>query len=220
MPVIGKLGAKKLKSASIITKIIVTSLFVLLGFAILVITHELGHALGAKIVGNNVNFIHIWPGYELFPNIGQQVTYEWTKSALAIIQTSVEIDAKSQLFGTGVFLSERVATSIIQFMGSGITWLISIIFLVLMHFFRPKGVLLSISIIGALFYIDILSYSIFPYFFDLPHLIFIGGKYAEPVLALSSLGINGNVAATIIIFWCSIQTLILAKVLIGNRSSE
>lgn len=195
-------------------------MFIPIGFGLSVISHELGHALGAKIIGSNVYFIHIWPGYELIPKLGKPVTYDWPIDSIATIQIRSEIGSQPKLFGSSVTLSDNLAQAIVSFLGSGTTWVISLICLAVLKFFKPQGIWFALFLTGAFFYYDILTYSIFPHFLDLPHLIYIGGNFAEPLLALSYLGMSQNLSAAVIVTLCIVQTNVLLKVLKQNNDNK
>ena len=74
------------------------------------------------------------------------------------------------------------------------------------------GIVRTFSVFGAFLFYDILSYTIFPVFFGLQHLIFIGGSYAEPILFLAELGIPSYVSITMICVLCVLQMVALGYI--------
>lgn len=102
---------------------------------------------------------------------------------------------------------------------SSYTKLVTASFLAVLHFFKPNGVWFVISLTGATFYYDIFTSVIFPYFFNLPRLIFIGANYSEPIFALSHLSISPHFTSASIISVCVLQTILLVKVIQARRSN-
>ena len=86
------------------------------------------------------------------------------------------------------------------------------------HKFKPKGIWLIITICGALLYYDILFYTVFPVFFNLPHFILWGGIVAEPIIGLSRLGIGQNISVIIILLLSYLQSLFLYKLLYKHKN--
>jgi hypothetical protein len=56
-----------------------------------------------------------------------------------------------------------------------------------------------------------LFYTIFPTFLNIPHLLFAGGNVAEPVIALSHMGITPKLSIAAIILLSVLQVLFLCK---------
>ena len=51
-----------------------------------VLIHEAGHAFSGAVLGLGTPIINIWPGIELFPNIGATVsTTAWPESSVAYV---------------------------------------------------------------------------------------------------------------------------------------
>ena len=204
---------------SIIKKLLLIALLLPIGFVLSVLTHEFGHGLGAKIVGSHVEFIHVWPGYQIFPEFGEPATYEWPKGAVAEMGVSKYLEEESRFFGSGFTISEEWTATIIPILGSGINWVISIFFLAVLHFLKPNGVWLIISLTGATFYYDIFTSVIFPHFFNLPRLVFIGANYSEPILAFSHVNVSPHFTSTFIVSICVLQSILLVKIMKARRSN-
>lgn len=209
----------KLSLTSIIKKTFLIAFLLPVAFTFSVLIHEFGHGLGAKVVGSNVEFIHVWPGYQIIPEFGELVKYEWPKGAVAEIRVSPYIDGESRFFGSGFTISKKWNETIIPILGSGTTWVTSIFFLAVLHFLKPKGVWFVISLTGATFYYDIFTSVIFPYFFNLRRLVFIGANYSEPVFALSHLSVSPHFTSASIISICVLQTILLVKIVKARRSN-
>jgi len=197
-------------------------------FMFSVLIHEYGHVLGAKMVGVDNLRVYVWPGYELTPQFGRPFDGSWPKGNIAfgllyksstILQLKYAEDSSTALLSipsleiqylknTYIPLT-RTQDGVIALMGSTLNLLISFIAALIIYKFRPNGVLLVISVCGALLYYDILFYTVFPTFLNLPHLIFWGGNAAEPIIGLSNLGIDSNISITMVISLSIIQSLFL-----------
>lgn len=185
-------------------------LFIVIGFPVSVLIHESGHVLGAKLTGHNIEYVQIWPGYYLFPGFGKKVESTWSKGGIAMMQPSAANIIDPDISEDEMLALLKPKWAIIALMGTVTTWLISLIFLLILYFYRPKGVFLYITICSSLFYYDILSYVVFPHFFGMSsHLIFYGGDSSEPIEALLTLGFPPNISAIVITVICIIQTVLL-----------
>ncbi|TQV89680.1 site-2 protease family protein [Aliikangiella coralliicola] len=190
-----------------------------------VVIHEYGHVLGAKLVSNQTLTVYIWPGYELHPNIGSPYKKNWPKGVVAFggIQAPPAISSKaSEIPGWKKYIDLKQEeykpitefdSSIIALSGSGLNSLLSVISLLFIYIFKPKGIGLAVSVAGALLHYDLLLYSVLPIFFDLPHLIFWGGTSPEPIIALSKLGLPQYFSVSSVIFISAIQLGCLYKLL-------
>ncbi|WP_206486549.1 site-2 protease family protein [Thalassotalea sp. G2M2-11] len=200
-------------------------------FIFSVLIHEYGHVLGAKFVGvNNLN-IYVWPGYELSPNFGRPYDGEWPNNAIGFGIFSPEINQNISLntdFLSGLSsipslniqpLKPRYQSitktqhGVIALMGSGLNLIVSIMSILFLYQFRPKGIWYFLAASGSFLFYDILFYTVFPLFLNLPHLIFWGGSKAEPIMGLSSLGVDQNISVTVIVALSILQFFFLSKLL-------
>jgi hypothetical protein len=203
-------------------------------FIFSVLIHEYGHVLGAKIVGaDNLN-VYVWPGYELTPKFGEAYNGKWPKGAIGFgvflpknnPNISFNIDIFSELSSTPSLNIQslkpkytpitRTQHGVIALMGSALNLIISFISALLIYKFKPKGIWFVITACGSFLFYDILFYTVFPIFLSLPHLIFWGGNVAEPIIALSNLGIDQNISITLIILLSILQSLFLYKLFFSN----
>ncbi|NVK56531.1 MAG: hypothetical protein HWE26_13035 [Alteromonadaceae bacterium] len=197
-----------MRGISVIRKGVFIALLVTSNFCVSVLTHEFGHALGSKMAGHRVAFIHVWPGYQIVPEFGKPVEYEWPNGVIAVTHAKKVMWHQRSILDISDWLSDKWNTSLPLLLSSGTNWFISIVFIAILLALKPKGFWLSLTV--ALFYYDVFSYVVFPYFFNLPHLIFWGGHYVEPAVALTGLGLHSDVAAMAIVSVCIIQTVIVA----------
>ena len=195
-----------------------TALILMSVFLLSVLIHESGHALIAKSVGYNIDKIYIFPGYQLYPKFGDEFIGEWPHGQIAFTQIRSDIIFKSiPTKGQIELLENSWQPALIQLMGSGLTWLVSVMCLITLRFLKPWSILFYLMLVGSVFYYDIVFYVIFPYYFEVPHMVFWGGYPSEPVAALSKLGLDMGLSAGLILLICSIQTIYLARVIYDCR---
>lgn len=217
-------------------KILITLIALPLPLIFSVITHEYGHLLTAKMLGIDSFHVYIWPGIELSPNFGRSFPTDWPEGAIAF--TNNYPVSKNALFNAGIYdqlsvpssfsvssslgikspIAKHVVTNenqyaIVALMGSVTNLVISFLCISIIYILRPKGMFLIVTVCGALLNYDLLFYSVFPVVFDLPHLIFWGGKTAEPINALTTLGINQYLSLVTIITLSFIQWRFLSRIL-------
>lgn len=201
----------------------------LIYFILSVFIHELGHGIVGKILGMGNLVIAVWPGVEIFPEMGTlNHIKHWPGSAVAVVSfipevksLSVDIHREFNSYilepilnikhSSVVYDQRRVA--VVLLMGSGTTYLISLLCTFFLWLCSPVGILKKVCVFGAFMFYDLLCYSIFPVFFDLRHLIFIGGKLPEPVIALEQLGMPLEISVTLIVIMCCTQAYFLKRLL-------
>jgi hypothetical protein len=203
-------------------------------FILSVLIHEYGHALGAKVVGVDNLKIYISPGYELTPEFGEPYGKPWPDGAIAfgyfVPRANLNITIKKDLFADLAavpvlniqsFQTKYIPITdnqygVIALMGSALNLLISFVSALFIYKFKPKGLWFFIAASGTFLFYDILFYTIFPTFLNLPHLVFWGGKVAEPIVALSKLGVDSNISVTIILLLSVLQSLFLYQLYFGH----
>lgn len=190
-----------------------------------VLIHEAGHAFTGKVLGLGTPIINIWPGIELFPNIGASVsTVPWPENSIAyvrfIAETSrllVEFPEYTRPFNLTPKLKviatntnqDHVFLPIVGLMGSGTTYLTSLFCTLYLYFLKPKGVYRTFIAFGAFLFYDILFYTVFPVFFGMSHLIFIGGNHPEPIIYLVNMGVSFGIAVGLVLGICGAQIMAL-----------
>jgi hypothetical protein len=193
------------------------STLVVVALLLSVITHEVGHAIAAEIDGSFDVRLYMWPGIQVYPDFGGERFETWPGTTLALTHITPVlnlISAPSTELGRDISSSESELQEehlpIIQLMGCGINLLISLICLTLLLTLKPQaqGWTFKILFLGSLFYYDLLTYTVFPYFFNAPHLLFVGGNDSEPLIALQSLGVAEPLAAGMIIVISSLLTVL------------
>lgn len=209
-------------------KIIKFVIILLLFILFTIISHETGHVLAAKMFGFNLTF-YIWPGYEIYPNLGSIYQYDWPDKAIAFsvyappLTPSLDFDMST--VWSDFPIKEKIEPvssfddSIVDLMGSGFNLLLSFLSLFSIYRFKPKGIWLFIYSMGALLHYDLLLYSVLP-LFDLRHFFFWGGKEAEPILALSKMGLSYSLSISLVIALSAIQFVYLYKLLIDRSKTD
>jgi hypothetical protein len=198
-----------------------TALILMVVFFLSVLIHEMGHALITKSVGYNIDKIYIFPGYQLYPKFGDEFIGEWPHGQIAFTQIRLgtifeSIPIKEQI----ELLENGWRPALIQLMGSGLTWFVSVMCLITLRFLKPWSILFYLMLVGSVFYYDIVFYVIFPYYFEVPHMVFWGGDTSEPVVALNKLGLDMGISAVLILLICSIQTIYLVRFIHDCRPSN
>lgn len=158
----------------------------------MVLIHESGHALTAKLLAGTECEIYLWPGVEIYPEFGKGQLAPWKSTSLAVtkVTPSASPHALQKVLDYDNF---------ILFMGSGLTQLVSLLSLLVITLSRPRRILLWLLVPGALLHIDMLSYTVFP-LLHLRHLIFWGGSNSETLVALARFGIPQ---------YCSVPAILL-----------
>ena len=192
-------------------------------FVASLIIHEAGHAVAGKLFGLGNPIINVWPGIELLPSIGKTVSSDlWPANAVAYVTfipetptfavefpastQSLRLDAKLKLIDTHTY-HDNIFLPIVGLMGSGTTYIMSLFCTLYMYLLKPKGVLRAVIATGTFLFYDILCYTVFPVFFGMSHLIFIGGAQPEPIISLVNMGMSFNTAVTLILGVCGAQIL-------------
>jgi hypothetical protein len=125
--------------------------------------------------------VYVLPGIRVFPlsEFGESFQGDWNDR----IGTTRYAKGPEGEFERGL----------VSFMGSGSVALISTIALIALWAFNPKGWMQKLLLIQAIFFGDILFYTILPEWFGLQHLFFIGGAYPEPLNGAISMGVPKNI---------------------------
>lgn len=202
-------------------KISIALIVIILVFFSSVILHEFGHAVTAEILGYDVHTVYMFPGYQLYPDFGATFLGEWPTGRVAYTEVSsgIVFEATPSNVQLAIQMSDgRLAW--IKLMGSGFTWLISVICLITIRFIKPWSIFFYFLLVGSLFYYDIVFYVIFPYYLDLPHIIFWGGYASEPVDAFYQLGLNKTFTAGLIVLVGLLQTIYLVRLIYNCGPSK
>src|SRR5690606_21032152 len=97
--------------------------------------------------------------------------------------------------------------------------LISILCLVLMTLKRQWRAA-PLLVAGGLLHMDLPFYTIFPLFFNAPHLYFFGGTRPEPIDGLVEMGLSQFLAVTLVLLVCAIQLCWLWLLLKRKRRED
>ena len=202
--------------------------FVLYGavlFSITIVLHELGHVVGGIICEAGQIYITIWPGVQLFPWQGHGANViSWASDDLAAVTF---LHARQALFVTFQMtnnpfdlvprvyfidsnpINPEALSPIVTLLGSGTTYLVSVLCLFILYFKKPSGLGFKVLMCGALLYWDLLLYCVMPTVFGLPHLILVGGDTPEPLISLVQIGIAKPIAITMVLLSGVLQTRVL-----------
>lgn len=202
--------------------------FVLYGavlFSITIVLHELGHVVGGIICEAGQIYITIWPGVQLFPWQGHGANViSWASDDLAAVTF---LHARQALFVTFQMtnnpfdlvprvyfidsnpINPEALSPIVTLLGSGTTYLVSVLCLFILYFKKPSGLGFKVLMCGALLYWDLLLYCVMPTVFGLPHLILVGGDTPEPLTSLVQIGIAKPIAITMVLLSGVLQTRVL-----------
>lgn len=164
-----------------------------------VLIHEAANAFTGVIFGLGAPIINIWPGIELFPRFVIEFP-EIAESLKLNPELKVVTKNTSQ---EGAFLP------IVGLMGSGTSYLASLFCTLYLYFVKPKGVYRAFTACGTFLYYDILCYTVFPVFFEMQHLIFMGGIYPEPIICLVNIGFSYEIAVALVLGICAAQIVSL-----------
>ena len=194
-----------------------------------VLIHELGHGIVGKILGMGQLVIAVWPGFVFFPEMGALIHIKhWPGSAVSVVSFIPEVKSLSvdihREFNSYIIkpilniqhssvLYDQNRVAVVLLMGSGTTYLISLLCTIFLWLCSPEGILRKVCVFGVFMFYDLLCYSIFPVFFDLRHLVFIGGKLPEPVIALAQLGMPSEISVTLIVIVCCTQAYFIKRLL-------
>ncbi len=173
----------------------------------MVLVHEMGHAWTIGHIPTVKSSIYIWPGYQVYPQIGMKFPEAWPEKTVAF--TYVALYSKFKPDGSDPLKHQGLLAQTVGHLallaGSGATSLLSLLSLFLMSLFRPKGLCSWVLVAGSLMHLDMLTYTVFPVFFNVRHLILWAGEIPEPVEALFGLGVSRGFSVTAIILLSLVQ---------------
>lgn len=194
-------------------------------FSITIVLHELGHVVGGINCEAGQIYITIWPGVQLFPWQGHGANViSWASDDLAAVTF---LHARQALFVTFQMtnnpfdlvprvyfidsnpINPEALSPIVTLLGSGTTYLVSVLCLFILYFKKPSGLGFKVLMCGALLYWDLLLYCVMPTVFGLPHLILVGGDTPEPLISLVQIGIAKPIAITMVLLSGVLQTRVL-----------
>ena len=167
-------------------------------FVFSVIIHESGHLITAELLGKSNNTLYVWPGIEIYPQFSTELTRDWPDSSLSILYAF----PKPEINGIIDLSDWRRTLGIIKLMGSVSTLIVSMLSILILLVFRPIAPIRNALLVGSFFYYDILTYTVFPHFFNLKHLIVIGGSDPEPITALKAIGFSTANSIQLILSIC------------------
>ncbi|MEW6030511.1 MAG: hypothetical protein AB1554_13655 [Chloroflexota bacterium] len=166
-------------------------LAVIVIFGINFLVHEFGHCITMDLAGGKCEGVYAPPGVKLWPldGLGDPYPYpeDWDNSMGRTVYDEVPPMQKARGF--------------VSFAGSGSTALLSFVAMLALWILEPRGWGRTLLMIEALFFGDLLFYTILPEWFGLRHLFLWGGDYPEPLEGAVSMGFEReDVIATVLAF--------------------
>jgi hypothetical protein len=102
--------------------------------------------------------------------------------------------------------STEWAHGLVFLMGSGAVTILSLLALIGLCAFRPKGWVRFPLLAQSLMFLDLLFYTILPRWFRLRHFFFIGGDYPEPLNGAILMGIPESVFIAGVLIYSALIT--------------
>ena len=144
------------------------------------LSHELGHALGAVLAGGEVTQVAVAPGLQLYPDL-QRTPWEGQLGWVRTRGVSTDRDL-----------------GLMQVLGCGVTLTVALVASLLLQRRRRGGVGRHVLLAFSLFFLDALTYSTLP-LVGLRHWGPVGGRQPEPLVALERLGVPTPVGLTVVV---------------------
>jgi hypothetical protein len=170
------------------------------------LVHELGHCLTMNAVGSECEAIYVHPGIKIFPlnEIGQKYGDEWPQGAVG---ATVYASAAPSEWTRGL----------VGLMGSGSVAVLSLLVLLGLYLFRPRGGWRSLLVAQSIMFLDLLTYTILPRWFGMPHFFVAGGRDPEPLDGAIRMGISESVFITAVLVFSLLMTAGLIRFIARNR---
>jgi hypothetical protein len=159
-----------------------------------VLVHEFGHCLTINAVGGKCEGVYVMPGVRAWPltAFGEPYSGAWGK---AIGRVSYDQGAPT-----------LQADGLASVMGSGSVAALSLLALVGLYIFHPRGWARFPLLAQSLMFLDLLFYVILPHWFGLRHLFFIGGASPEPLNGAINMGIRESVFIAGVLIYSALMT--------------
>ena len=127
---------------SVIKKIVVVSLVGIVMVLLALFIHELGHVLAALFLGVDILRVHFF-NFTVYPNFGIQEMQGFL----------------GQVYWEKPF--NDIYSGIILLMGSLLTWIVSVFFIIILYVRKARGgyVEQTILLLGSLMFLDLVTYS-------------------------------------------------------------
>jgi len=192
-----------------IREILRESLVFLLALGLLVplnlLLHEFGHCVTNDTVGGKCGGIYAYPGVKIYPldEFGKAYNGEWE---VAVGATAYDKPAPSE-----------EARGLVSLMGSGTTAALSLLALLALYVFRPRRGMRTVLLAQSLMFLDLLTYTILPHWFGLPHFFVVGGKTPEPLNGAVQLGISESAFITGVLVFSLMMIIGLVRFVRRNR---
>jgi hypothetical protein len=168
--------------------------------------HEFGHCLTMNAVGSECEGVYVYSGIQIFPlnEFGEEFGEGWPQEALG-----AAVPARSA--------PSQWADGLISLMGSGSVAILSFLALLGLFLFRPRGGRRRLFLAQSLMFLDLLTYTILPHWFGLPHFFVIGGTRPEPLNGAIEMGISEFEFIAGVLVFSLVMTLGLVRYVRQNR---
>ena len=162
--------------------------------------HEVGHCITMIAVGGGCEGMYVYSGIQIYPlsEFGQEYGEGWPQEALGAAVSAGS--APSEWAG-----------GLISLMGSGTTAILSFLALIGLYLFRPRGGRRRLVVAQSLMFLDLLTYTILPHWFGLPHFFVIGGTRPEPLNGALQMGISETAFVAGVLIFSLVMTLGLVR---------
>jgi len=157
--------------------------------------HEFGHCITLDKVGGKCEGVYVYPGVKIWP------LSEWADEYPRTWRGWVGLANPAQSAP-----SESV-DGLVSLMGSGSTAIVSFVALLGLYAFRPKRGMRTLLLAQSVMFIDLLTYTILPRWFGLPHFFFIGGTSPEPLDGAVQMGISESTFIAAVLIFSLLMTM-------------
>ena len=167
--------------------------------------HEFGHCITLEKVDGECEGVYVYPGVKIWP------LSEWADEYPRTWNGWVGFARAAKPAPT------EYTNGLVSLMGSGSSAIISLLALLGLYRFRPKGGVRLLLIAQSIMFIDLLTYTILPRWFGLPHFFFIGGTSPEPLNGAIQMGISEPTIIAVVLTFSLLMTIGLVRYVSQNR---
>jgi hypothetical protein len=169
------------------------------------LVHEFGHCLTMDAVGGECGGVYVYPGVKIFPlnELGQKYDGPWPNAIGATTYASPP--------------PTEGARGIVSLIGSGSVAILSLLALLALYVFHPRGGMRTVLLAQSIMFLDLLTYTILPRWFGLPHFFVLGGTEPEPLNGAIQMGISESVFIAAVLVFSLIMTAGLVRFIARNR---
>ena len=169
------------------------------------LVHEFGHCLTINAVGGECGGVYVYPGVKIFPlnELGQKYDKAW-EGAIGLTNYASPPP------------TER-ARGIVSLMGSGSVAILSLLALVTLYVFHPHKGMRTLLLAQSIMFLDLLTYTILPRWFGLPHFFIVGGTDPEPLDGAVQMGVPESTFIAAVLIFSLFMVIGLARYVSSKR---